>query len=137
MSGQSRIAHDYDQALALAALLDQALQQAVAPADEEPLEEPLEPAAGGVEGGASEPFSTDMAAAVAAAGTPAGDDFSDAPPAVSLAAIVATDAFGELRPTLAERLDAAIAYLRRVHCYLYYEARQCMDAGDVMHRYTD
>ncbi|RHY74150.1 hypothetical protein DYB38_009129, partial [Aphanomyces astaci] len=37
--------------------------------------------------------------------------------------------------TTAHRLDVVIAYLRRVHYFIYYAGVQCLDMGDVMHAY--
>jgi hypothetical protein len=32
-----------------------------------------------------------------------------------------------------QKLDVVVAYLRRVHHYIYYAAVQCIDMGDIMH----
>lgn len=32
-----------------------------------------------------------------------------------------------------QKLDVAVAYLRRVHHYIYYAGAQCIDMGDIMH----
>lgn len=36
-------------------------------------------------------------------------------------------------PTNRQKLDVTIAYLRRVHHYIYYAGVQCLDMGDIMH----
>lgn len=32
-----------------------------------------------------------------------------------------------------QKLDVVVAYLRRVHHYIYYAGVQCIDMGDIMH----
>ncbi|KAJ0389030.1 hypothetical protein P43SY_011999 [Pythium insidiosum] len=36
-------------------------------------------------------------------------------------------------PTEKSKLDVIVAYLRRVHHFIYYAGVQCIDMGDIMH----
>lgn len=48
-------------------------------------------------------------------------------------ALLAHDDVAAAYPTPKHQLDVVIAYLRRVHHYIYYAATQCLDMGDIMH----
>lgn len=48
-------------------------------------------------------------------------------------ALLASEPVMEAYPSNKQKLDVIIAYLRRVHHYIYYAGIQCLDMGDIMH----
>lgn len=48
-------------------------------------------------------------------------------------ALLAHDDVASKYATPKQQLDVVIAYLRRVHHYIYYAGTQCLDMGDIMH----
>lgn len=48
-------------------------------------------------------------------------------------ALLASDEVTLKYPTEKHKLDVVVAYLRRVHHYIYYAGVQCLDMGDIMH----
>ena len=48
-------------------------------------------------------------------------------------ALLASKEVAQSYSTDKEKLDVVVAYLRRVHHYIYYAGVQCLDMGDIMH----
>ncbi|DBA04412.1 TPA: hypothetical protein N0F65_010008 [Lagenidium giganteum] len=53
--------------------------------------------------------------------------------ACGIEALLQNDAVAAIYSTEKQKLDVIIAYLRRVHHYIYYAGTQCIDMGDIMH----
>ncbi|CAH0474168.1 unnamed protein product [Peronospora belbahrii] len=47
--------------------------------------------------------------------------------------LLASEEVGQSYSSDKEKLDVIVAYLRRVHHYIYYAGVQCLDMGDIMH----
>jgi hypothetical protein len=48
-------------------------------------------------------------------------------------ALLASEELAQSYSTDKQKLDVVVAYLRRVHHYIYYAGVQCLDMGDIMH----
>ncbi|KAJ8507652.1 hypothetical protein ON010_g18948 [Phytophthora cinnamomi] len=48
-------------------------------------------------------------------------------------ALLASEEVAQNYSTDKQKLDVVVAYLRRVHHYIYYAGVQCLDMGDIMH----
>lgn len=48
-------------------------------------------------------------------------------------ALLASEEVTQSYPSDKQKLDVVVAYLRRVHHYIYYAGVQCLDMGDIMH----